>query len=131
MPNVCNVTGGMGAWEAAGLPTTQAPLVPVTPEVTVEQFVNGWGPDRAQLVDVRELDEWVEGHAPGAALIPLGELEARRGELDTARPVVTVCRSGRRSLTAAEILLEAGFRDARSLAGGMVAWRDAGLPVER
>jgi hydroxyacylglutathione hydrolase len=131
MPNVCNVTGGMGAWEAAGLPTTQAPPVPVTPEVTVEQFVNGWSPDEAQLVDVRELDEWAEGHAPGAALIPLGELEARRGELDPTQPVVTVCRSGRRSLTAAEILLEAGFHDARSLAGGMVAWRDAGLPVER
>jgi hydroxyacylglutathione hydrolase len=129
MPNVCNVTGGMGAWEAAGLPTTQAP--PVPPEVTVEQFVNKWSPDQAQLVDVREPDEWAEGYAPGAALIPLSELEARRGELDTARPVVTVCRSGRRSLIAAEILLEGGFRDARSLAGGMIAWRAAQMPVER
>jgi hydroxyacylglutathione hydrolase len=131
MSNVVNVTGGMGEWEGAKLPTTEASPAPMPPEVTVEQFVNEWSPDQAQLVDVREPDEWVEGHAPGAALIPLGELEARRGELDPAQPVVTVCRSGRRSLTAAEILLDVGFRDARSLAGGMVAWRDAGLPVER
>jgi rhodanese-related sulfurtransferase len=45
--------------------------------------------------------------------------------------VVTICRSGRRSLTAADILLAAGFRDVHSLAGGMGAWHDAGLPVER
>ena len=131
MPNVVNVTGGMGAWEEAGLPTTHAPSAPVAFEITVAQFVREQGTDETQLLDVREPDEWAEGHAPQAILIPLEELVIRRGELDSARPVVTVCRSGRRSLTAAEILLEAGFRDVRSLAGGMVAWRDAGLPVER
>ena len=100
-------------------------------EVTVEQFVRQWDPGEAQLVDVREPDEWEEGHAPEAILIQLEELAVRRGELDPARPVVTICRSGRRSLDAAEILREMGFRDVRSLAGGMIAWRDAGLPVER
>ncbi|MCE3276381.1 MAG: putative metallo-hydrolase [Propionibacteriaceae bacterium] len=130
MANLVNVTGGISAWEAADLPTTQEP-VPGPAEVRVEQFLREWDPGETQLVDVREPDEWAEGHAPGAALIPLGELAARQGELDPARPVVTICRSGRRSLDAAEILLGAGFRDARSLAGGMIAWRDAGLPVER
>lgn len=131
MSNVVNVTGGMGVWEAAGLPTTQAPPVPAPSEVTVEQFVRQWGPGEAQLIDVREPDEWAQGHPPRAVLIPLGELEARRSELDPARPVVTVCRSGRRSLTAAEILLKAGFRDVWNLAGGMIAWRAARMPVER
>ena len=129
VPNVVNVTGGMGAWEAAGLATTQEP--PAPPEVSVEELVGGWDLDEAQLVDVRETGEWAEGHAPRAVLIPLGELVDRRGELDPARPVVTVCRSGRRSLTAAEILLGAGFRDVWNLAGGMIAWRAAQMPVER
>ena len=120
----------MSAWEAACLPTTQEP-VPGPAEVRVEQFLREWDPGEAQLVDVREPDEWAEGHPPGAALIPLGELAARQGELDPARPVVTICRSGRRSLDAAEILLGEGFRDARSLTGGVIAWSDAGLPVER
>jgi hydroxyacylglutathione hydrolase len=131
MANAVNVTGGMGAWEAAGLPTTHVPLVSAPSEVTVEQFVRQWDPGEAQLVDVREPNEWADGHAPRAVLIPLEQLAVRRGELDPTRPVVTICRSGRRSLTAAEILLEAGFHDVLSLDGGMIAWRAAQMPVER
>jgi hydroxyacylglutathione hydrolase len=131
IPNVVNVSGGMGAWEEAGLPTNETSQAPMPPEVTVAQFAGEWHPGEAQLVDVREPDEWTEGHAPRAILIPLGELMSRRGELDPARPVVTICRSGRRSLTAAEILLGTGFRDVRSLNGGMIAWREAQMPVER
>jgi rhodanese-related sulfurtransferase len=101
------------------------------PEVTVTQFVQQHGADETQLLDVREPEEWAEGRAPRAVLIPLGELAGRERELDPERPVVTICRSGRRSLTAADILLAAGFRDVHSLAGGMGAWHDAGLPVER
>jgi rhodanese-related sulfurtransferase len=101
------------------------------PEVTVEQFVATDAAAHPQVADVREPDEWDEGRMPTAVLIPLGELPARHGELDPARPVVTVCHSGRRSLTAAEILLDAGFSDVRSLAGGMVAWAEAGQPIER
>ena len=86
----------------------------------------------AQVVDVRE-PRRVGSRPPGGSdvLMPLGELGQRRHELDPQAPVVIVCRSGRRSLTAAEILLEAGFRDVRSLAGGMIAWRAARMPVER
>ena len=84
-----------------------------------------------QIVDVREPDEWAEGRIPGAVHIPMGELEARSGELDPARPVIAVCRSGRRSLWAAEALLARGFGDVASLAGGMIAWAGARQPVER
>lgn len=128
-PNVINVTGGMAAWEAAALPTVQAP--PIPSEISVAQFDGACGAPDTQLLDVRWPDEWTEGHAPRAVLIPLDELLERKGELDPTRPVVTVCRSGRRSLAAAELLLGAGFPDVRSLAGGMIAWREAGLPVER
>ena len=78
-----------------------------------------------RLTDVNDL-----GSAPGALHIPLGDLGRRMGELRADRPVITVCRSGRRSLTAAEALLKGGFADAVSLAGGMIAWNNAKQPVE-
>ncbi len=84
----------------------------------------------AQIVDVREPEEWVDGHIPGSTLMPMGEVAFRLGELNPTRPVVTVCRSGQRSLYSADELLAAGFSDVKSLAGGLIAWVDAGQPVE-
>jgi rhodanese-related sulfurtransferase len=63
-----------------------------------------------------------------AQLTPLGELTARVGELDPGTPITTVCQSGRRSQQAAEALAAAGLR-VSTMAGGMNAWRDAGLPT--
>lgn len=83
---------------------------------------------RDQIVDVREDEEVTEGTIPGAIHIPLGQLAARAGELDRERPVITVCRSGRRSAGAAQQLEAAGF-DAATMGGGMVAWHAAGLPT--
>ena len=79
---------------------------------------------RDQIVDVREDEEVVEGMIPGALHIPLGQLASRTAELDRARPVITVCRSAR----AAEELTAAGFQ-ADTMNGGMIAWRNAGLPT--
>lgn len=84
----------------------------------------------AQLIDVRELDEWDEGRIHGGVLIPMSEFAARVGEVDPAQPIIVYCRSGGRSLMVAEALQNAGY-DARSMAGGMLAWEAAGLPVER
>lgn len=83
---------------------------------------------RDQIVDVREDEDVREGMIPGAIHIPLGQLSARAGELDRERPVITVCRNGRRSAGAAEQLEAAGF-DAATMGGGMVAWHAAGLPT--
>ena len=104
---------------------------PQAPETDVATTARERAAGAIQIVDVREPDEWATGHIPGSVLIPLGELAARRGELDPARPVVVVCRSGSRSLTGADVLLGAGFKDAKSMAGGMIAWAEAGHPVER
>ena len=101
------------------------------PEVNVATTVAARAEGLVQVVDVREPNEWAEGQIPGAIHIPLNEVAARSRELDPARPVVTVCRSGRRSLDAAAALLDAGFTDVASLAGGMIAWREAGQPVQR
>lgn len=88
--------------------------------------------DRVQVVDVREEREFVGplGHIRGAKLIPLADLGARLDELDRARPVVTVCRSGARSAQAALLLAKAGIGDVANLAGGMLRWRAAGHPVQ-
>jgi len=83
------------------------------------------------VVDVRETDEWRDGHIRGAIHIPLGMLSDNLGKIDQTKPVVTVCRSGMRSLRGADILLGAGFEDVRSMAGGMNAWQSAHQPIKR
>ncbi len=83
-----------------------------------------------QLVDVRTTEERDAGRIPSdTAHIPFEELLARAGELDKERPVVFYCRVGERSAAAADAFAASGF-DASSLAGGIVAWEEAGKPVE-
>jgi rhodanese-related sulfurtransferase len=110
-----------------GLPPLQLPNVP---EISVAEFLRGDVPPGAQLVDVREREEWAAGHIPGSVHMPMGEVASRLWELDRSRAVITVCRSGRRSLFSAEDLLQVGFADVRSLSGGIIAWLEAGQPVE-
>jgi rhodanese-related sulfurtransferase len=87
-------------------------------------------PDDVQLVDVRTPEEREAGRIRGdTAHIPFDELQARAEELDRDTPLVFYCRSGDRSASAADAFAASGF-DAASLAGGMVAWQDAGKPVE-
>lgn len=85
----------------------------------------------ALIIDVREPDEWNAGHIPGARLIPLGELPHRLAELNPQREIVLVCRSGNRSARATALLQRAGFTRVANLAGGMIAWSRARLPVTR
>jgi rhodanese-related sulfurtransferase len=100
----------------------------VEPEVPPEQAAGLTGTGHAQLVDVRRDDEWRGGRIAGARHIPLDELSARAGELGDG-PVVFYCRVGDRSRMAAEAFAASG-RDATSVAGGIVAWSEGGLPVE-
>jgi rhodanese-related sulfurtransferase len=81
----------------------------------------------ALLLDVRQPEEWTPplGHIEGAKLIPLPELNARLSEIEAwrDRPIVAVCRSGRRSEIARKALLEAGFTNVANMEGGMIEWR--------
>lgn len=97
-------------------------------EVTLEQLEQA-RTSGAPLVDVRESDEYAEGHVPGAQLMPLGIVPVRAHELPRGEPVYVICASGGRSAQAAELLTEAGV-DARSVAGGTNAWVRSGRPVE-
>jgi rhodanese-related sulfurtransferase len=83
----------------------------------------------ALLIDVREVNEYRELRATGSLLLPLSQLGVRYMELPADRPVMLICRSGSRSWRAAAFLLQMGYRDVASVAGGMIAWRSANLPT--
>jgi glyoxylase-like metal-dependent hydrolase (beta-lactamase superfamily II)/rhodanese-related sulfurtransferase len=84
------------------------------------------------VLDVREPEEFDGelGHIEGAELVPLGTLRESLESRAKHVPIVTVCRSGARSAQAALILEKAGFDKVANLAGGMIGWRAAGLPVD-
>jgi molybdopterin/thiamine biosynthesis adenylyltransferase/rhodanese-related sulfurtransferase len=84
------------------------------------------------VVDVREQDEWDEGHIAGAVHVPRGHLESRIERLapDTGRPMVVYCSAGNRSAFAAKTLSELGYEDVVSLAGGFTDWKRNGFPVQ-
>jgi sulfur-carrier protein adenylyltransferase/sulfurtransferase len=88
--------------------------------------------DGVAFLDVRERDEWDEGHIPGAAHVPRGFLESRIEGLlpDRAQPVIVYCAGGSRSAFAAKTLEELGYENVASLAGGFTDWKRNGLPFE-
>ncbi len=84
------------------------------------------------LVDVRERDEWSEGHIPGAVHVPRGHLESRieQAAPDRSQPVVIYCAGGSRSAFAAKTLEELGYENVSSLAGGFTDWKRNGYPTQ-
>jgi rhodanese-related sulfurtransferase len=82
----------------------------------------------ALLLDVREDDEWEAGHAPEASHVAVGLVAERLDQLPSDRTLVCVCRVGGRSAAVAGALASVGF-DVRNLAGGMIAWEVARLPI--
>ena len=103
--------------------TDAAPI----PEIAVEDLATLVA-QGALVVDVRMPDEYVEGHLPGALLLPLPELPERHGEIPEADVVYVICRSGGRSLRACEFLVTNG-RTAVNVAGGTLAWIEGGNDV--
>lgn len=89
--------------------------------------------DDALVIDVREPAEIAQGKIARAKVIPMGELQSRLGELEKhkSKPIIMVCRSGSRSAGACGILSKQGFTNVYNLAGGMIAWQQSNLPVEK
>ena len=96
-------------------------------EITVEEVAARLS-DGAVLFDVREVDEYVEAHAPGAQLIPLSELAERADEFPTEGDLLIICKSGGRSMRVCEFLAERGVQ-ATNVGGGTGAWIRAGFKV--
>jgi rhodanese-related sulfurtransferase len=89
--------------------------------------------EKAVVVDVCEPAEFAAGHVTGAKNIPLGELEAKLpgAVKNKALPLILVCASGARSGKAVAIAKKLGYEQAQSLGGGLKAWKDANLPLEK
>ena len=81
------------------------------------------------ILDVRSKEEFDSGHIEGAYLIPVSELENRLAELPQDKPIIVYCRSGSRSTSAANILLEKGFKEIFNMTGGITEWQSKGFPV--
>lgn len=89
--------------------------------------------EKAVVVDVCEPAEFAAGHVTGAKNIPLGDLEAKLpgAVKNKALPLILVCASGARSGKAVAIAKKLGYEQAQSLGGGLKAWKDANLPIEK
>ncbi len=113
----------LAAWRSAG--GTLGSIRKMTARRLAERMAQG----DVSVIDVRDRYEWNDGHVPGARHIPLGTLPGRMAELP-AGPLVMQCQTGSRSAIAASLLAAHGHSDVWNLEGGLVAWRQAGNPVE-
>jgi len=123
---VAFVSGGMLLW----------PLVKRSgagPSVDTLQATLLMNQQDATLVDVREAEEFAAGHIINARHIPLSQVQARAGEVkkNKSKPVIVYCASGARSGAAVAALKRSGYEQVFNLAGGITAWKQAGLPTEK
>lgn len=94
---------------------------PTIPSIDAAEVAEG-----AYILDVREMDEWEAGHAPGAHHVPMMTVASRMDELPTDEPIVVFCRHGQRSAQVVNYLMGNGFENAVNLDGGIVDWVAAG-----
>lgn len=119
--------GGMTAWRAEERPVQR--IEAIGPDALAGRL--GDGTDAPLVLDVRDDDEYAEGHVPGSLHIPYQELAERLGELPRERPIATICKGGKRSGLAASILQREGFERLLHVSdGGVGTWQRAGHPVE-
>jgi rhodanese-related sulfurtransferase len=126
MVGVALVSGGMLLW----------PLVRRTtggPWVNTTQATHLINREEALVVDVREPNEFGAGHVLGAKNLPLARLDVAGADLAKrkGRPVIVYCDGGERSAKALAALKKQGFTRVANLSGGIAAWQQAGLPVEK
>jgi hydroxyacylglutathione hydrolase len=116
------LAGGISKWVDAGY------RVHSLDQVTVENLYNRLAAEEIQVLDVREEDEWQDGHIEGAVNSTYKRLEESLSSLglDPNRKTAVVCAGGFRSSTASSILLRAGFTKLLNVTGGMGAWQAAG-----
>ena len=96
-------------------------------EIDVDELADRLAAGTA-VIDVRETDEYLEAHVPGAVLIPLSELSDRVADVPAGEPVLVICKSGGRSAKACEFLGAQGL-DVTNVAGGTMAWINSGREV--
>lgn len=100
-------------------------------EVDVQTVFDIQGADDVYVLDVREQYEYDEKHIPNVTLLPMSEIQNRLDEIPTDKEVIITCRSGNRSGQVTDFLEQNGFDNVHNMQGGIVAWEEAGFPVER
>lgn len=105
----------------------------VTVEITSDEYIAKFvrSSRKYQLIDVREPDEFAEGHLAGAVNVPLSALEKRYEEISQDNPVVLVCARGARSAMAGEYLATMGYESLFSLIGGTLGYVRDGHNIEK
>jgi rhodanese-related sulfurtransferase len=123
---VALLSGAMLVWPAVRRAGAGASVSTLQATLLINQ-------QNALVLDVREAAEYEKGHMLNARNIALGELEARAAEIEKhkAKPVIVVCDNGNRSGRATTVLRKQGFEQVFTLSGGIGAWRQAGLPLEK
>ena len=106
------------------------PEGPKVRDLTPADVARGLTEGRMLLVDVREPNETAIERYPGAAIVPLSTFDPKQIPDPKGREVVFACRSGKRSVTASQAAQAAGLPYDSHLAGGILAWKAAGLPTE-
>jgi glyoxylase-like metal-dependent hydrolase (beta-lactamase superfamily II)/rhodanese-related sulfurtransferase len=118
--------GGMTAWRSEQHPVARLEMIDAD-----ELGARLDGSPELLVLDVREDNEFRDGHIPGSVHIPYRELPARLSELELSREVAAICSGGKRSGMAASILQREGFERVLHVAhGGVASWRQAGRPLE-
>lgn len=98
-------------------------------EISCEDFAARYV-DGDALLDVREPMEYIDGHVPGAELVPMSQITLHTKDVPRDRPVYVICATGNRSLAVTTFLARAGV-DAWSVGGGTAAWSRLGKPLVR
>ena len=120
--------GGLDSWVKEGRPVELNGRLSV---VALARALEHGGGAAPLVIDVRQPSEFAEGHLAGAWHIGAGDLPGRLADLPHDRPIATMCASGYRASVAASLLDAAGFTNVSSVAGGVDAWAERGLPLER
>lgn len=123
--SVALVSGGMLVWPVVQGATASG--------LTTAMAVHMINRERAVVVDVSEPEEFASGHVGGARSVPLGQLEQRLPEVvkNKGVPLILVCASGGRANRALATAKKLGYEKAQVLAGGLKAWKEANLPLEK
>lgn len=99
----------------------------ISPNDTVQQI----NQRQAILIDIRNPDSYKAGHIPQARNIPAAELASKTEKLAKDKPVIVVCDTGRSANSSAALLRKQGFKEVAILEGGLMAWKQAGLPTKK
>ena len=118
-------SGGLLVWPMVSRGTGSGKVSPAEAVTLINR-------EKAVLIDVSEASEYAAGHAAGAKSVPLASLEASTAlPKNKTLPLVVVCATGMRSPKAVATLHKLGYANTKALAGGLSAWREANLPVEK